>query len=127
MMRLGTIVIRGAFILIRSGVNSSDWAVRPEVDCRYVTGGALTPRRRLVRWLVSKLRYAPGFETPRSDHHDARCHCSRQSSRGGNSRFFGRSTNRPITRWRALPPVRLPFSALLQHWLQITPMACRQL
>ena len=45
-------------------MNSSDWAVRPEVDCRYVTGAALTPRRRLVRWLVSKLRYAPGFETP---------------------------------------------------------------
>jgi hypothetical protein len=30
----------------------------------------------------------------------------------------------PITRWRALPPVRLLFSTLLQ---QITPMACRQL
>src|ERR1700746_3530127 len=49
MMRLGTIVIRGAFILIRSGVNSSDWAVRPEVDCRYVTGAALPARRPLVR------------------------------------------------------------------------------
>jgi hypothetical protein len=28
MMRRGTIVIRGAFILMRRGVNSSDWALR---------------------------------------------------------------------------------------------------